>query len=260
MYYITAIILAAVLGLCVGSFLNVCVYRIPNGISLSKPASHCPNCKNPIRWYDNIPVISFLVLGGKCRHCKQKISPRYMLVELVNGILWVGAVLLFWKTEPVYAVLTAVASSVALCVFCTDLEYMIIPDRYSLILAGLGVVAMFFDPTTVWWSHLVGGAVAAGMFLLVYYLAAFIYKKEALGGGDVKFSAAAGLFLGWQKFLFMLLVAALVASVVLLAVRLAKKQEQDKEYPFAPFLSAGFVLAMAVGAQVIAWYVGLLTF
>ena len=110
-------ILAGILGLCVGSFLNVVIYRLPNGMNLAKPDSHCTTCDYMLKWYDNIPVLSYIILGGKCRKCKQKISPRYMLVELLNALLWLLAAHLFWEKSIVYAVLTAVVLSTLVCIF-----------------------------------------------------------------------------------------------------------------------------------------------
>lgn len=257
-YFITACVLSSLLGLCVGSFLNVVIYRLPQKMSLSKPASHCTTCEYVLRWYDNIPVLSYIILGGKCRSCKQKISPRYMLVELANGALWLTCVLLFWKQSPAYAILTALAITVMICIFFIDLEHLIIFNRFSIALALIGVGCIFCDSYTVWYDHLIGALAGAVSFLLIYFGAIWVLKKEGMGFGDVKLAAAGGLLLGWQRFIFAILVASVVACVVLLAVKIKNKHERGREYPFGPFIVLGITLALFIGAPIIDWYVGLL--
>ncbi|MBQ3116514.1 MAG: prepilin peptidase [Clostridia bacterium] len=253
---IAVYILAGVLGLCIGSFLNVVIYRLPLNMSLSKPASHCTKCDYVLKWYDNIPVLSYIILGGKCRKCKKKISPRYMLVELFTAIMYLLSVYLFWDKSIVYAVLSALTSSVLVCIFFIDLEHMIILDRFQIILLVFGVVAIFFDSATVWYDHLIGlgGGV---VFLLIYYGAILMLKKEGLGFGDVKLAFVTGLFLGWQKFLLSMLIASLSALIVLIPRRFSKKEKQ-KEFPFAPFITLGVLVAMLVGNYIINWYIGIL--
>ena len=127
-YLIVTYVLFGLFGLCVGSFLNVVIYRLPNGMSLAKPNSHCPKCKYELRWYDNIPVISYLMLGGKCRSCKTHISFRYTAVELANMIMWLASALLFWERSVVMAIIYAIVSSLFICIFFIDLE-----DRKSVV-------------------------------------------------------------------------------------------------------------------------------
>ncbi len=257
-YFIVACLLSNVLGLCVGSFLNVVIYRLPLKMSLSKPSSHCTTCDYVLRWYDNIPVISYIMLGGKCRSCKERISPRYMLVELANGILWLLCVILFWKQSPVYAVLTALAITVMICIFFIDLEHLIIFNRFSIALALLGVGCIFTDPYTVWYDHLIGALAGALLFLLIYFGAILVLKKEGMGFGDVKLAAAGGLLLGWQRFIFAIIVASVTASIVLLIIRIKNKHEKGREYPFGPFIVLGITLSLFVGAPIMDWYIGLL--
>lgn len=251
-------ILAGVLGLCVGSFLNVVIYRVPNEMSLAKPASHCTSCGYTLKWYDNIPVLSYIILRGKCRKCGEHISARYMLVEILNAVLWLLCVLLFWEESIALACLWAVASSVLVCIFFIDLEHMLIFNRFLIVLCALGVGMMFTDRYTRWYDHLIGFAVGLIAFLGIYYAAIGILKKEGMGFGDVKLAAVAGLLLGWQRFILAILVASVVASVVLLALRRARGDERDHEYPFGPFFAAGILFAAYVGEPVITWYVGLL--
>lgn len=255
---IVTYILAGLVGLCVGSFLNVVIYRVPNNMSLAKPASHCPKCGYVLHWYDNIPILSYLMLGGKCRGCKEHISIRYTLVEIFNMLLWLLSVYLFWEESIVYSVIAMLASSLLICIFFIDLEHMLIFNRFSISIAVLGIVAMFFDNFTSIADHIIGGVVGGGLFVLLYFASIWILKKEGFGWGDVKLVAAAGLLLGWQKLIFAMLVASVIGSIVLLLIRAIKNDEQGKEYPFAPFIVAGIMVAMFVGTNVIEWYTNLL--
>ncbi len=259
-YTVVAYVLAGLFGLCIGSFLNVAIYRIPNGMSVAKPASHCPQCGYVLHWYDNIPVLSYLMLGGKCRKCRQHISMRYTLVELANTVLYLLCVWLFWQKSPVFALIAAISCSVLICIFFIDLEHMLIFDRFTITLAALGVLATVFDPDTVWWGHLIGAALGAGLFLAIYFGALWLLGREGLGFGDVKLGAAAGLLLGWQRFLLAVLIASVLGSIVLLSLRLCRHDDKGREYPFAPFLAVGFATALLIGSQVISWYVGLLLY
>ena len=251
-------ILAGVLGLCVGSFLNVVIYRLPNGMNLAKPDSHCTTCDYILKWYDNIPVLSYIILGGRCRKCKQKISPRYMLVEIFNALLWLLCVYLFWEKSIVYAVVCAIVSSTLVCIFFVDLEHMLIMDSFNVTLALAGIVAIFFDGYTEWYDHLIGAAVFGGLFLAIYYGAILILHKEGMGFGDVKLAFAAGLFLGWQRVIPTIFIASVSAAVVLVAARHIRKDEEGKEYPFGPFIAVGILLSMLFGAPLVDWYLSLI--
>lgn len=255
---LTVYILAGLVGLCVGSFLNVVIYRVPNGMSVAMPPSHCPKCNYELKWYDNVPVLSYIFLGGKCRSCKEPISFRYTAVEILNALLWLCAVWVFWEKSIVYACIVAVASSVLVCVAFIDLEHQLIFDRFVIILAVLGVGALFFEPNMPWYEHLIGFGVSTATFMAVYFGAQLVFKKEALGGGDVKLAMAMGLFIGWKNFLFSMLISSIVASVVLLILQKVSKGEKGKEYPFAPFLVLGFLVAIFLGDIVVNAYSALL--
>lgn len=257
-YLICAYVFAGLFGLCVGSFLNVVIYRLPRNMSLAFPGSHCTTCDYELKWYDNIPVVSWLLLGGKCRKCREPISPRYTLVELTNTVLWLLSVALFWKESPVYSVVSAIACSAAICIFFIDLEHMLIYNRFVLILAAAGLIAMFHDDFTKPADHIIGVLVGGGVFAALYFGAIAVLKREAMGLGDVKFAAAAGLLLGWQKLLFAVLIASVAGSIVLVILNRVKNQERTTEYPFGPFLVGGMLVALFAGAPVITWYVGLL--
>ena len=259
-FTVVAFIMAAGLGLCVGSFLNVVIYRVPNKMSLAFPPSHCTTCDYTLKWYDNVPVLSYIILGGKCRGCKARISPRYMLVEIFNALMWVLSVLMFWNISVeaiIYTCMAAVVSSVLICIFFIDLEHMLIFNRFTVITAVCGLVATGLN-TARWYDHLIGAVAGALVFAAIYYGAILIIKREGLGFGDVKLAAAAGLLLGWQKLLLAMLIASVVGSIVLLLLRHLRKDEQEREYPFAPFIVGGMLFALFFGDPVINWYLGLI--
>lgn len=256
-YLICVYVLAGALGLCVGSFLNVVIYRVPNGMSVARPASHCPSCKYELRAYDNIPVLSYVLLGGKCRKCKTHISFRYTAVEIANAVLWLLCVALFWEKSIPLACIYAVVFSVFLCVFFIDLEHRLIFDRFQILLLLLGAASIFFDGDFGWVSHLIGGAVGFLSFFLISFGFEKLFGKEGLGGGDVKLAGVAGLLLGWERLLLALLIATVPAAIVMSIAKRGKEGE-EKEFPFAPFLVSGFGVAMLFGTQIIRWYFSLL--
>lgn len=257
-YYLAIVyILAGIVGLCVGSFLNVVIYRLPNKMSLAKPNSHCPACKYQLRWYDNIPVISYLILGGKCRKCKAHISFRYTAVELANAALWVACAILFWEKSIVLACIYALVFSIFICIFCIDLEHKIIFDRFHIMLLVLAVVVTVLDKYNGWLSHVIGGV--AGF--IVFYLLSWSFEKlcgrEGLGGGDVKLAGVAGLLLGWENLILSLLVATIPAAIIMIIASRGKEGE-ERQFPFAPFLIVGFSVSIFFGTQIIKWYMTLI--
>ena len=257
-YYLLCVyVLSGILGLCVGSFLNVVIYRLPHNMSLAKPGSHCPSCKYELHWYDNIPVLSYLMLGGKCRKCKTHISFRYTAVELANTLLWLLCVFLFWEKSIPLACIYIIVLSVFICVFFIDLEHQIIFDRFQIILLILGVASIFFDKDFGWLSHVIGGVVGFAVFYLISWGFEKLCGKEGLGGGDVKLAGVVGLLLGWERLLLGLLIATIPAAVIMLILSKGKKGE-NRQFPFAPFLVVGFGASMLFGTQIIDWYLALL--
>lgn len=255
---IVAYVMAALLGLCVGSFLNVVIYRVPRKMSLASPPSHCTTCDYVLRWYDNIPVLSYIFLRGRCRGCGQRISPRYMAVEIANALLWTLSVFVFFESSIPYAVISALAASIFICIFFIDIEEMLIFDRFVILVGALGICAAFFDGFTDWQDHLIGGAVGLAFFLLLYYGSLAVLKREGIGFGDVKLVCAGGILLGWQRLVLAILVASVAGSIVLSLLKAIRKDGRGKEYPFAPFIVVGFAFAMFFGADLIDWYVGLI--
>ena len=256
-YLIYAYVLSGIFGLCVGSFLNVVIYRLPHNMSLAKPNSHCPICKYELRWFDNIPVLSYLILGGKCRKCKVHIPFRYTAVELANTVLWLLSAFLFWQKSIPLACIYMIVSSVFICIFFIDLEHQIIFDRFQVILLVLGVGSIFFDKDFGWLSHIIGGVVGFAVFFLISFCFEKLCGKEGLGGGDVKLAGVVGLLLGWERLLLGLLIATIPAAIIM-SILTRVKQGESRQFPFAPFLVIGFGIAMFFGTQIIAWYLSLL--
>ena len=193
---------AGIFGLLFGSFLNVCIYRIPREKSIVWPPSSCPGCNARIKWYDNIPVLSYLWLRGKCRSCKQPISLQYPVVELLTGALTVLVVWRFGLSVWTFASVAAVYALIILSVI--DLELMIIPDRFSLGLIVWGLAFAWANPnfSGVWWqkelSALLGAGVGLFGVLAIALIGTWMFKKEAMGGGDVKLMGGVGALIGWE--------------------------------------------------------------
>lgn len=258
-YLIVAYVMMGLVGLCIGSFLNVVIYRVPNKMSLATPPSHCPTCKYQLRWYDNIPVLSYLMLGGKCRSCKNHISFRYTAVELINCLLWICCVERFWQASVPMAIIYALALSTLICVYCIDLEHKIIPDRFHVIILCLAFASLFFDKDYDLVSHLLGGII----FFFAFYLIGLGFEKamgrEALGGGDIKLVGAVGFLIGWERMLLSILVATIPAAIIMVvAERISNKTGKSREFPFAPFLVIGFAFSIFFGKGLIDWYLSLL--
>lgn len=250
---ILVLILTTLIGLCVGSFLNVVIYRVPNNLSIANPPSHCPHCKTPLRWKDNIPVLSFLFLRGKCRYCGASISTRYICVELLNAALWVLCAWLFWQSNIVVAICMMFACSTLLAVAFVDFQHKWIPDRFQIALLVLGIVVTIFDASMPFWHHLVGLGVGLGVMLAVYGLGYLIYKREAMGIGDIKLMAVCGLLLGWQGVLIALFLGVVIGAVGC-SLQRVKNPQSDSEYAFAPYLVIGTILAMFLAKYIIAIY------
>jgi len=267
------------LGLCVGSFLNVCVYRLPREMSLVTPGSHCLCCNEPIAWYDNIPVVSWLRLGGLCRRCGVLISPRYLLIELLTGLVFVwiyAAHRAAPASEPLSAVPTlgayVVLASALIASSFVDIERMVIPDEIAIggmyigpVLCAIWPNIIEHDPLLTRWLlsavgapgsvHLTGLAASViGMGIgaaAIYAAAVFgkvLFRKEAMGFGDVKFMGMAGAFIGWQGALLAFFVACILGAVIGLALLVRRR---DTHIPFGPYLAAGTLVVMLHKAAVL---------
>lgn len=250
-------ILSAVYGLCIGSFLNVVIYRLPRKMNLAKPGSHCTSCGYSLRWYDNIPVLSYLFLGGKCRKCKAHISFRYTAVELLNMVLWLLCAWLFWKQSILYAIAAMIACSLFICIGFIDLETMYIDDILIYLLGIPAVMAMISGVGGGVFDRIIGAVAGGGSFLIIYFLAKLLLKREGLGQGDVLLMTFVGAFLGWQALILTILIASVLATVILLPGQIIGKRERGTEYPFGPFIAFGAVTAIFVAEPVLSWYFGL---
>lgn len=250
LYYI----LAGIIGLCIGSFLNVVIYRLPRKIPLMFARSECPNCKNKIAFYDNIPVLSYLILGGKCRKCKTRISFRYPLIEIINMVAYL-VMAHYFQLTPMFFIF-AVLSSALIAIFFIDLDFQIIPDSITLpgILIGLGVSFLPNGIGIV--SSAIGMVVGGGSLYLVAILGDKLFKKESMGGGDIKMAAMLGAFLGWQKVVFIFFGSAAVGMVIsIFVLALSKKIRRSRMIPFGPFLAIAAFIAILYGDTIIAYYI-----
>ena len=246
---------AVIFGSVVGSFLNVCIYRLPRRESVAFPPSRCPGCGSGIRWYDNVPILSYLLLRGKCRSCGSKISPQYPVVELINGLLTLFLFLKF-GASPTFFVLFIFSCALVVITFI-DLEHQIIPDVISLPGIVIGFAASFFLPWLGWKSSLIGIVAGGGSLLIVAYLYELFAKKEGMGGGDIKLLAMMGAFLGWRAVPFILFASSLLGSVIGISLMVARKKDSKLAIPFGPFLAMGALLYMFFGRQIISWYLAL---
>lgn len=248
-------IVSFIFGAVVGSFLNVCICRMPKEESVVFPPSHCPCCDYLIRWYDNIPLLSYLLLRGKCRGCGTHISLQYPLVELLNGLLTLA---LFLKFGPTFSFLALFLFCSALVVITfIDLEHQIIPDEISLPGIVIGFIFSFFLPWQTWLNSLLGILLGGGSLLLVAYSYQWLTGKEGMGGGDIKLLAMMGAFLGWKSVLFVVFASSLIGSVVGITMMLVQKKDSKLAIPFGPYLAFAAVLYIFYGQQLIHWYLNL---
>jgi leader peptidase (prepilin peptidase)/N-methyltransferase len=236
-------------GAMLGSFLNVCIYRWPKEESVVRPRSRCPGCGNPIAWYDNIPVVSWLLLRGRCRHCHTSISIQYPLVELGTGLIWAG---MAWRHGwSVTAVAGAVFFTILLGITMTDAREYIIPDEFSLGGLGLGILFSLPGGFASISAALLGAAAGFAILWGVGALGTRIFKEEAMGGGDIKMMAMVGAFVGWQGVLLTIFLGALLGTLVFVPLSLL---DRKRLVPFGIFLSVGAAVTWLAGSSIIEWY------
>lgn len=240
-------------GLAVGSFLNVVIYRLPRKMSFLLDRSICTSCKSQLKWYHNIPVLSYLFLRGKCQFCSEKISFRYPLIEILNALSYGYFLYAFGLSLDFY--IYSLLSSALLVIFFIDLDFQIIPDRinYPLMIIGLGI--SFLPDGIGIKNSIIGLLVGGGSLYLVALLGDFLFKKDSMGGGDIKMVAMLGAFLGWQKVLFIFISSAVIGLVVSLVIMaFSSKLRQSRMIPFGPFLSLAAMLAIVYGDELIGLY------
>jgi len=250
------VVALGLLGLCIGSFLNVCIYRMPRGESISFPGSRCTSCGAAIHWYDNVPVVSYLVLGGKCRACKASVSPRYVLVELLTGVIFAAHGLAFDPGVLLGARLIFAATLVAL--FFIDLEHQLLPDALTLPGIAIGILASAFAAPGVA-SSLIGAALGAAILLVIRWVWKRATGVDGMGLGDVKMLAMIGAFLGWREVWLVLFVASLAGAITGVSIAAAGRGSMKSKLPFGTFLAVAALFASFWGDRLIAWYVGLIT-
>jgi leader peptidase (prepilin peptidase)/N-methyltransferase len=246
------VLVSIIFGAIIGSFLNVCIYRLPKGESIIRPGSHCPHCQTPIKFYDNIPLASYVLLKGKCRQCQTVISLQYPLVE---GITALSSFLLFLEFGISWSYLfyfSFVASLIVITVI--DLYHQIIPDVISLPGIGVGVFASLILPKMTILNSLLGTLLGGGSLFAVATLYQWLFKREGMGGGDIKLLAMIGAFLGWKAVVLTILSGSLVGSITGIIVMVAKGKDFKYAIPFGPFLSLGAVISLFFGEKIILWY------
>ena len=247
---VTLLVLVS-LGLVVGSFLNVCVYRLPRGGSVVRPLSHCTRCGHTLRWFDNVPVVSYLILRGRCRTCLESISIMYPVVELVAPVLFL---IQYWQVgwQPLLGI-RLVFSCAMIVLFLIDLQHRILPNVVTIPGVVIGLVASFFvEPG--WHSAALGVAVGWGLLRTISEVYFQIRGEEGLGMGDVKMLAMIGAFLGWQLMLFTLLFASLLGSLVGVVMIVLRRGDVKYALPFGSFLAISALVSTMVGKPFITWY------
>jgi leader peptidase (prepilin peptidase)/N-methyltransferase len=252
--------LVGLIGLAIGSFLNVVIHRLPRGGSVISPASQCPHCHYVLRAADNIPVLSYVLLGGKCRKCRAPISPRYPIIELVTGLVFVAHYLVFGWTGLLAIRLVFAAAMIAL--FAIDLEHHLLPDRITLPGIAAGLAASLFFPPGL--RDAVIGVLAGGGVLWLIGEAYFQYSKwrtgegeEGMGGGDVKMLAMIGAFLGWDLVILTLVLSSIAGAVIGMSVIALKRGGLKYALPYGTFLALAALAASLYGREIIDWYTSL---
>jgi len=243
-----------VFGSLIGSFLNVCIYRLPKGKSVIRPPSHCTKCNTPIQWYDNVPIISFVLLRGRCRACKTPISPRYLVVEVLTAVLAVALFYAFGLTPKflAYSVLTA---GLIVATF-VDFEIQAIPDHVTVVglIAGLAISAVFpsiFDEISLFRglvASILGAVTGGAIIYLMGFFGKAVFKKEAMGEGDIFLMAMIGSFLGWKLVLLTFFIAPFFGLAQGIIIKLRKAGDY---IPYGPYLSMGAIIAVFFGQKII---------
>lgn len=241
-------------GAIIGSFLNVCIARIPDGRSIVRPPSHCPKCQSFLVWYDNVPILSYLVLTGRCRTCRVRISAIYPAVEVLTGAL---ALALFLRLGPTLAFAGYFAFAAALVVITfIDLDHQIIPDVISLPGIVVGLAFSLVSPLVTPFDAALGVLAGGGTLLAVAWLYKTFRGQEGMGGGDIKLLAMIGAFLGWQSIFVTLFVGSIIGSIIGVVVMLYEGSDSKLAIPFGPFLAGGALVYLFWGDRILAFYFG----
>src|SRR3989344_8461413 len=240
-----------IFGLIVGSFLNVVLWRLYTNEPFLGGRSYCPKCKEEIAWYDNIPLLSFLLLGGKCRHCQNQISLQYPFVEAVTAIIFLGLFLSFGLTVEFFTLI--IFSSFLIIIFVYDLKYYLILDEV-VIPAAIFAFLVNLSLGLSFWNLALAGLIGGGFFLIQF----LISKGRWIGGGDIRLGGLMGLMLGWPQILTALILAYVSGAVVGVGLLLERKKQLSSRLPFGTFLSAATIAAMLCGENMLEWYLGII--
>lgn len=243
-----------IVGLAIGSFLNVCIYRIPRKKSLVYPPSHCPQCGESIKWYDNIPLISYLLLKGKCRSCHHPISVRYPIVEALTGVLFLFSYF-FHHSLNILFFKNLIFISFLIPIFFIDLEKGIIPNSLSYGLIISGFILSFF--THSFFSSLWGIGIGGGIFSTIYFLGYLFLKQEGMGMGDIKMAMGIGVFLGGKLSLIAFFISFLIGGIVAAFFLFTHLKKRKDKLPFAPFLVMGALISLFYGEKLLYLYLTL---
>lgn len=237
--------LTIIYGIVIGSFLNVCIYRIPKKENIVVVDSHCMSCGKQIKWYDLVPLVSFLLLRGECRYCKTKLSWQYPIIEALNGILY--GIIVLANGFNVTSILYCLATSALLALSVIDWRTYEIPVSFNIFIGILGIIRLAFD-LQHWYDYVIGFVSVSGFLLLILV----VTKGRGMGGGDVKLMAVAGLLVGWKLIILSLGLGCVLGSVI--HIILMRVKDKDRVLAFGPYLSMGIFISMVCGNQLIEWY------
>ncbi|MDH4153034.1 MAG: A24 family peptidase [Nitrospira sp.] len=250
------LLFSGLFGAVVGSFLNVCIYRLPRRESVAWPGSHCPSCSHPIAWYDNLPILSYVILAGHCRYCRVRIPLHYPAVEILNGLGYVAVVFFFgltWSTVVYWGLYSAL-----LVVAGTDLSHKIIPNVITLPGIVLGLISAGTILPLGLVNGMIGALVGGGILWLLAWASPYLFGKEGMGGGDIKLLAMIGAFLGWKPAVMTIMLGSFLGSVVGVALIASRAIRREDYIPFGPFLVCGALVSLFFGQSLLEWYQGLL--
>ncbi len=251
-----------VFGLLIGSFLNVCIYRVPEGLSIVSPGSRCPACGTDIKFYDNIPVISYIFLMGKCRSCKAKVSARYPFIEFLNALLYAVVLNRFGMDSPWILFVYLFFVSTLIVIFFIDLDHQIIPNSITYpgipiaVILGSTILPDPFMRTELLGlkASVIGFVAGGGFFYLVAVAGKMVFKKDAMGGGDIKMMAMVGGLLGWKGVILTTFGGSLLGSIIGVILIKLKGREWGSKIPFGPYLALGALISLLWGQEILVWY------
>jgi leader peptidase (prepilin peptidase)/N-methyltransferase len=254
MYYGINVVLIFILGLIVGSFSNVCIYRIPRNESIIYPASHCPKCRSNISPKDNIPLLSYILLKGRCRNCKSKISIQYPIVEFLTGLIYLIVYLIYGLS--IQSLIYIILSSALIIIAFIDLNEQVIPEVISLPGMVIGLILSFFVPYISFINSALGIVIGGGIILVIRLAGSLIFKKESMGIGDIELAAMIGAFLGWRYIIISLFLGFFLGAVAGIFLILSKIKSREDMIPFGPFIALGSLITILCGEKILVWYVG----